>query len=133
MFGLQGASIPRPTVLARREKILPTAINGDMKTALLPRQRLFCNGIAAGLSGAEAARKAGYSAARASRTASRLRTLPAIRAGIERRLAGYNPNPVFDDPLAFLMWCATDPEAGAMKNRVDAAIAVLPFTHRRIR
>lgn len=99
---------------------------------LLPRQRVFCDGIAAGLTGAEAARRAGYSKTRAGRTASRLRTLPEIRAGIDRRLNGYNPNPVFDDPLKFLMWYATDPEAGAMKERVDAAIACLPFMHRKV-
>ena len=102
------------------------------KMKLLPRQRVFCDGIAAGLTGAEAARKAGYTASRAARTASRLRTIPEIQAGIERRLNGYNSNPTFDDPLQFLMWYASDPEAGAMKGRIDAAIACLPYMHRKI-
>lgn len=100
-------------------------------TALLPRQRAFCDGIAAGLSGAEAARCAGYSASRAAATASRLKRRPEIQAGIQRRLDGYDPNPQFDDPLAFLMWFANDPEAGATKHRVAAAIALLPYLHRK--
>ncbi len=102
------------------------------KTKLLQRQRLFCDGIAAGLTGAEAARQAGYSEAMARRTATRLRTLPEIKAGIERRLNGYQSNPKFDDPLAFLMWYASDPERGALKERVNAAIAVLPYMHRKL-
>lgn len=107
------------------------AMSPPAKTKLLPRQRTFCDGIAAGLTGAEAARQAGYSDARAAATASRLRTHPEIQAGIERRLNGYDPNPAFDDPLQFLMWYASDPEAGAMKHRVDAAIACLPYLHER--
>jgi len=102
-----------------------------LSTALLPRQRAFCDGVAAGLSGAEAARQAGYSASRAAATASRLRRRPEIQAGIERRLNGYDPNPQFDDPLQFLMWFANDPEAGATKQRVKAAIALLPYMHRK--
>lgn len=100
---------------------------------MLPRKRAFCDGIAAGLTGAEAARRAGYSARRAKLTASRLLKLPEVRAGIERRRKGYNPNPKFDDPLQFLMWFANDPEAGAPRHRVQAAIALLPYTHRRKR
>lgn len=98
---------------------------------LLPRQRAFCDGLAAGLSGAEAARHAGYSAARAAATASRLKQRPEIQAGIQRRLDGYDPNPTFDNPLDFLRWAATDPEAGATKVRVMAAIAVLPYLYRK--
>lgn len=101
------------------------------KSKLLARQRLFCDGIASGLTGAEAARQAGYSHSRAARTASRLRKLPEIIAGVDRRLNGYDPNPVFSDPMAFLMWFANDPEAGASKVRVDAAIALLPYMYRR--
>ena len=98
-----------------------------MKTKLLHRQRVFCDGIAAGLSGAEAARQAGYTPSRAARTASRLRKLPENQAGIERRLNGYDPNPQFDCPLKFLIWFINDPEGGAPKGRVDAAIACLPY------
>lgn len=104
-----------------------------MATRLLKRQKAFCDGIAAGLSGAEAARRAGYSAARAAATASRLRTQPEIQAGIERRLNGYVSNPQFDDPLQFLMWVASDPEGGASAVRVRAAIACLPYLHRKPR
>lgn len=99
-------------------------------TPMLPRKRAFCDGIAAGLSGAEAARRAGYSERRAKQTASRLLKLPEVLAGIDRRRNGYNPNPKFDDPLKFLMWFANDPEAGATRQRVQAAIALLPYTHR---
>lgn len=101
------------------------------KTRLLPRQRAFCDGIAAGLSGAEAARRAGYSDSRAAATASRLRARPEIAAGIARRLAGYDPNPKFDNPLDFLIWVASDPECGATKVRVTAAIALLPYLYRK--
>ena len=104
-----------------------------MLNQMLPRKRAFCDGIAAGLSGAEAARRAGYSERRAKQTASRLLKLPEVQAGIERRRQGYNPNPQFDDPLQFLMWFANDPEAGATPQRVQAAIALLPYTHRRKR
>ncbi|MBA4263780.1 MAG: hypothetical protein C0453_01750 [Comamonadaceae bacterium] len=104
-----------------------------MATHLLKRQRLFCDGVAAGLSGAEAARRAGYSAARAAATASRLRTRPEIQAGIERRLNGYVSNPKFDDPLKFLMWVARDPEGGSTAIRVRAAIACLPYMHSKPR
>lgn len=106
-----------------------------MTTRLLPRQRAFCDAIAAGMSGAEAARQAGYSDRRAAATASRLRREPAIQAGIERRLNGYVSNPVFDDPLDFLAWVASDPEAGgaAMRMRVQAAIALLPYFHSKRR
>lgn len=105
-----------------------------MTSRLLPRQRAFCDAIAAGLSGAEAARQAGYSERRAAATASRLRREPAIQAGIERRLNGYVSNPIFDDPLAFLMWFATDPEVGySMQQRVQAAIALLPYIHTKPR
>jgi phage terminase small subunit len=98
---------------------------------LLPRKRTFCDGIAAGLSGAEAARRAGYSARRAKQTASRLLRCPDVLQGIERRRNGYNPHPKFADPLQFLMWFANDPEAGAPRLRVRAAIAALPYLHRR--
>lgn len=101
------------------------------KTRLLPRQRAFCDGIVAGLNGADAARRAGYSDSRAAATASRLRTRPEILAGIARRLAGYDPNPKFDNPLDFLMWVANDPECGATKARVDASIACLPYLYRK--
>jgi len=96
---------------------------------LLTRQRTFCDGIAAGLSGAESARRAGYSDSRAKQTASRLIQLPQVQAGIERRRNGYNPNPQFNDPLAFLMWFANDPEAGELRHRVMAAIAAMPYMH----
>lgn len=97
-------------------------------TRLLKRQKAFCDGIAAGLSGAEAARRAGYSHARAAATASRLRTMPAIQAGIQRRLDGWDPNPHFDDPLDFLAWVARNPE-GVCELRLKAAIALLPYYH----
>ena len=100
------------------------------KFALLPRQRAFCDGMASGLTGAAAARQAGYSEARAAATASRLRALPQIQAGIERRLDGYDPTPQFADPLAFLMWVASNPE-GVSRIRVRAAIALLPYMHRK--
>lgn len=99
---------------------------------LLPRQRAFCDGIAAGLSGAEAARRAGYSERRAKAAASRLNVRPEIKAGIKRRLEGYDPNPKFTDPLNFLLWYANDPEAGATRERVNAAIALLPYFHKRL-
>ncbi len=102
-----------------------------MLTQMLPRKRAFCDGIAAGLTGAEAARRAGYSERRAKQTASRLLKLPEVCAAIERRRNGYNPNPKFDDPLQFLMWFANDPEAGAPRQRVQVAIDLLPYTHRR--
>jgi hypothetical protein len=98
---------------------------------LLPRQRAFADGIAAGLSGAEAARQAGYAPSKAKGTASRLRALPEIQAAIERRLNGYDPNPRFDDPMKFLMWVANDPEGASPKLRVKAAIACLPYVRAR--
>lgn len=99
---------------------------------LLPRQKAFCDGIAAGLSGTEAARKAGYSESRAAATASRLRAQPAIQAAIQRRLDGWDPDPHFDDPLDFLKWVATNPE-GVSSLRVKAAIALLPYFHHKPR
>lgn len=101
-----------------------------MLKGLLPRQKAFCDGIAAGLSGAEAARRAGYSEDRAAATASRLRNRPEIQAGIQRRLDGFDPNPVFEDPLEFLKWVASNPE-GMTKVRVDAAIACLPYLYQK--
>lgn len=102
-----------------------------MATDLLPRQRKFADGIAAGLSGAEAARQAGYSAGRAKATAHRLKHNPAVQAAIERRLNGYDPHPQFDDPLQFLLWAMNDPEFGALRLRVKAAIATLPYLYDR--
>lgn len=99
-------------------------------TRLLPKQKAFCSGIAAGLSGAEAARQAGYSPSRAASTASRLKTRPAIQAGIQRRLDGYTGEPTFDNPLDFLAWVAQDPE-GVAEIRVKAAIALLPYLYER--
>jgi hypothetical protein len=101
-----------------------------MAPRLLPRQRRFCDGVAAGLSGAEAARQAGYSPARSKSTAARLRAQPGIKAGIERRLNGYESNPRFDSPLQYLLWFMGNPEA-ALGLRVQAAIAATPYVHHR--
>ena len=100
-----------------------------MATGLLPRQRKFADGIAAGLNGAEAARQAGYSAGRAKATAHRLRQNPMVQAAIERRRNGYVSNPRFDDPLDFLKWAMVDPEFSALKQRVKVAIFLLPYCH----
>lgn len=95
---------------------------------LLPRQKAFCDGIAAGLSGAESARRAGYSEGRAKRTASRLRTQANVMAGIKRRKAGYISQPRFDDPLEFLLWCMNDPETFALKDRIRIAATLMRNT-----
>ena len=60
---------------------LNAALSGSR---LSGRQRLFCNRIAGGASGAEAARQAGYSAAAASQQAWRLLQNPQVQAEIER-------------------------------------------------
>jgi hypothetical protein len=96
---------------------------------LLHRQRRFCDGVAQGLSGAEAARQAGYSPSRAKQTAHRLIHDLDIQAGIARRLNGYDPHPTFDDPLKFLQWAMTDPEAYPLKLRIKVAVALLPYFH----
>ena len=56
---------------------------------------------------------------------------PSIRAGIERRLNGYDPKPTFSDPLPFLQWAMADPEAHPLKVRMKAAAALLPYFHRK--
>ena len=54
---------------------------------LTPRQRLFCARIAAGASGAEAARQAGYSANAATQQASRLLNQAKVRQEVDRIVA----------------------------------------------
>lgn len=121
--------------------------------ALTGRKRAFADAVLAGLSNKEAAIKAGYSALTSSAAGSRLvkdkdvvahialaRAAASSAPGQEPTAAPTVPlTPAFDinaalmhtDPKAFLTIAMNDQALDA-KSRIDAAKALLPFTHPKL-
>ena len=121
--------------------------------ALTGKKRAFADAVLAGLSNKEAAIKAGYSALTASAAGSRLVKDKAVAAHIAVARAAASsspgapaaatptapPTPAFDinaalmhtDPKAFLTIAMNDQALDA-KSRIDAAKALLPFTHAKL-
>lgn len=96
---------------------------------LKPRQRAFVDAVHVGATLAAAARAAGYAAGSARQTGSRLAQHPALIEALERRRAGYNPEPpVTDDPRAFLIWCMNDCEMLSLRERIGVAEFLMAFT-----
>lgn len=112
--------------------------------ALTDRKRKFIAALRSGLVGAEAARKAGYSAATAAQAASRLMKDPEIKAGVlNNAKASKASRPAgetqtvrqqakrYEDPAQFL----TDLMNNAMEDiklRKEAATALLPYKHKKL-
>lgn len=116
--------------------------------ALTGKKRTFADAVLAGKSNRDAAIIAGYSEKTASAAGSRLVKEPAIAAFIAAaRLVAEKgdpapasaPGPAFDlaqamqhsDPMAFLQAAMNEPSLDP-KLRIDAAKAMLPFTHKRL-
>jgi phage terminase small subunit len=110
---------------------------------LTDKKRKFIAALRSGLVGAEAARKAGYSAATATQAASRLMKDPAIKAGVlssgkvnKPKVAGRKESvgaqaKKYDDPMEFLASLMNDPNE-EMKLRKEAAAALLPYKHKKL-
>lgn len=112
--------------------------------ALTDRKRKFIAALRSGLVGAEAARKAGYSAATAAQAASRLMKDPEIKAGVLNNAKAAKATPPagerqtvrqqakrYEDPAQFL----TDLMNNAMEDikiRKEAATALLPYKHKKL-
>ncbi|KAF1005465.1 MAG: hypothetical protein GAK28_03217 [Luteibacter sp.] len=115
-----------------------------MLMALTDKKRRFIDALRSGLVGAEAARKAGYSAATAAQAASRLMKDPVVKSGV---LNGTKVNKSsqskpgtetvrqkakqYTDPAEFL----TDLMNNAMEDiklRKEAAAALLPYKHKKL-
>ncbi|MGR2664286.1 terminase small subunit [Chromobacterium haemolyticum] len=113
--------------------------------ALTPRKRAFADAVLAGKSNKDAAIAAGYSEKTASAAGSRLVKDPDVVEYLAKhRKAVENGSPppsapTFDlgkalqhsDPLAFLKAAMNDPELEP-RLRIDAAKAMLPFTHKKL-
>lgn len=113
--------------------------------ALTPRKRAFADAVLAGKSNKDAAIAAGYSEKTASAAGSRLVKDPDVVEYLAKhRKAVENGSPPpsapsFDlgkalqhsDPLVFLKAAMNDPELDP-KLRIDAAKAMLPFTHKKL-
>jgi phage terminase small subunit len=118
--------------------------------ALTGKKRAFADAVLAGFSNKEAAIRAGYSAATAAQAGARLvkdKDVAAHLAANKKTAAGRPvaaappppPPPTFDisaalmhsDPKAFLLAAMND---GALdpKLRLDAAKALMPFTHTKL-
>jgi phage terminase small subunit len=125
-----------------------------MLMALTGKKRAFADAVLAGLSNKEAAIKAGYSALTSAQAGSRLVKDKDVVAHIALTRAaassapGQEPavaapavplTPAFDinaalmhtDPKAFLTIAMNDQALDA-KSRIDAAKALLPFTHAKL-
>ncbi|WP_368655406.1 terminase small subunit [Castellaniella ginsengisoli] len=114
--------------------------------AFTDKKRKFVAALQSGLSGAKAAVAAGYSEKGAAQAASRLMKDKDVQEALKRKelveqakaeakAAGKEVNlpdlgKMFSDPKAFLMALMNDPGED-MKLRVDAAKALMPFTHER--
>ena len=126
--------------------------------ALTGKKRAFADAVLAGFSNKEAAIRAGYSAATAAQAGSRNVKDPDVKAYLaERRVTspaaaanqsgppapsappGSPEKPTFDiktalmhaDPKAFLLAAMNDGALEA-KLRIDAAKALMPFTHNKL-
>lgn len=117
--------------------------------ALTGKKRLFADAVLAGKSNKDAAIAAGYSPATAAQSGSRLAKDPAIMADVAaRRAAGSTPGPeaaavpprpdfnialalTHSDPKTFLMAAMNDHLLDP-KQRIDAAKALMPFTHKKL-
>lgn len=121
--------------------------------ALTGKKRAFADAVLAGLSNKDAAIAAGYSPATASSAGSRLvkdpdiaqylaaQKKPARKKAVDKSTtstATPPPRPPFDfaalvnfsDPMAFLKAVMNEPEVD-IKQRVEAAKALLPFEHQK--
>ena len=115
--------------------------------ALTGKKRAFADAVLAGFSNKEAAIRAGYSAATASAAGARLVKDKDVAAHIAAHkqsapaapAAPPAPAPTFDinaalmhsDPRAFLLAAMNDAALDA-KLRIDAAKALMPFTHTKL-
>ena len=116
--------------------------------ALTGKKRAFADAVLAGKSNRDAAIIAGYSEKTASAAGSRLVKDPAIAAFIAAARSAAEkgepaqapaPGPAFDltqamqhsDPMVFLKAAMNDPSLDP-KLRIDAAKAMLPFTHKKL-
>lgn len=118
--------------------------------ALTGKKRAFADAVLAGFSNKEAAIRAGYSAATAAQAGARLvkdKDIAAYLAANKKEIpvAGKvappppAPAPTFDisaalmhsDPRAFLLAAMNDAALDA-KLRIDAAKALMPFTHTKL-
>lgn len=102
-----------------------------------PKHEKFAAGLAAGLSGKDAAIRAGFAERSAKVTASRLRRDPCIVAEIDRISRGlplpFHRRPGQNlDPLEFLQSVMCDPSE-TTRTRARAAIILLPYTHSKLR
>lgn len=114
--------------------------------ALTGKKRVFADAVLAGKSNKDAAIAAGYSAATASAAGSRLvkdrqvaEYLAKHRAAKEKGETPPDDRPKFDlsqalmhsDPKQFLLAAMNDGELEP-KLRIDAAKALMPFTHQKL-
>jgi phage terminase small subunit len=122
--------------------------------ALTGKKRVFADAVLAGLSNREAAIAAKYSAKTASAAGSRLVKDPDVvvylaeqrkaekkkaRPPAKKGAAPPSERPAFDlaalvtytDPKAFLRAAMNEPKLD-MKQRIDAAKALMPFEHQRV-
>ncbi len=94
----------------------------------------FAAALADGQSGADAARTAGYAAASARVTASKLRRDPRVMAELERLRTGAPMAPhrrgLELEPLAFLLSVMSD-ATESTRTRMRCAIAAMPYVHAR--
>jgi phage terminase small subunit len=119
--------------------------------ALTGKKRAFADAVLAGFSNKEAAIRAGYSAATAAQAGARLvkdkdvaaylavqkKTRPTAAPAPPTQAAA--PSATFDinaalmhsDPKAFLLAAMNDKDLDA-KFRIDAAKALMPFTHKKL-
>lgn len=112
--------------------------------ALTEKKRRFIDALRSGLVGAQAARKAGYSAATAAQAASRLMKDPEVKSGV---LNGTKVNKKkadpsrgetvraqarkYEDPAEFLTDLMNNPMED-IKLRKEAAAALLPYKHKKL-
>jgi phage terminase small subunit len=118
--------------------------------ALTGKKRAFADAVLAGFSNKEAAIRAGYSAATAAQAGARLVKDKDVAAhiGAHKKAPPSKvpqaapppaPKPTFDinaalmhsDPRAFLLAAMNDQELDA-RLRIDAAKALMPFTHSKL-
>jgi len=120
--------------------------------ALTGKKRAFADAVLAGFSNKEAAIRAGYSAATAAQAGSRLvkdkevaayiasnKNAPPKAAAKTQPATPAEPRPTFDinaammhsDPRAFLLAAMNDQELDP-RLRIDAAKALMPFTHTKL-
>ena len=98
------------------------------------KKRKFAEALTRGLPARDAALAAGYRDGRGLKvTASRLLRDRHVQAHLTRleQFAHLPPRPVTDDPLEFLIGVMSDPREPT-PIRLEAAIAVAPYFHRRV-